>query len=133
AIYNPGGVTPELNLAPFDFAAGKFLAKPILATQSMLGASFLPSWSPDGKQLAYASIRGSHVAIGIRSMETGQNRDVVPAPNFTHSRGYFWWLTWAPDGNSFIVGAQGDKHGFGIFRIDAQTGATSFLAASTRP
>jgi Tol biopolymer transport system component len=133
AIYNPGGVTPDLNLAPFDFAAGKFLAKPILAAQSMFGATFLPSWSPDGKQLAYASIRGSHVAIGIRSMETGQNRDVVPAPNFTPSRGYFWWLTWAPDGNSFIAGAQGDKHGFGIFRIDAQTGATSFLAPSTRP
>jgi len=132
-IYNPGLVTPDLNLAPFDFATGKFLAKPIVAVQSLLGTNFLPSWSPDGKQLAHVSISGSHVAIGIRSMETGQNREVVPAPNFTPSRGVFWCLTWAPDANSFIVGAQGDRHGFGIFRIDAQTGATSFLAPSNRP
>ena len=105
AIYNPGGVAPNLNLAPFDFGSGRFLAKPITAVQSWTGTNFLPRWSPDGKQLAYVSVRGSHIAIGIRSIETGQNREVVPQPNFTPSRGYFWSLAWAPDGNSFIVGA----------------------------
>ena len=134
AVYDPGAVPADVYVAPFDSAAGKFLSKPVPAAQSFLGTNLMPVWSPDGKSLAYVSMRRSgdegHVVIGIRSTQTGQVRELVPSPNFPPSGGYFYSLVWMPDGNSFIVTGRGDKHGFGVFRIDAQTGQTSLIEAA---
>jgi len=132
-VYDPGGTGPDVQVADFDFENGRFTSKPVPAAKAFLGTNMYPVWSPDGKYLAYASIRETHVAIGIRSAETGQIRDLVPSPNFPASAGYFWSLRWAPDGNSFVVAAQSNKDGNGIFRIDAQTGETSLIAKAARP
>jgi Tol biopolymer transport system component len=41
----------------FDFATGKFLSPPIAPIQTYVGTNQWPDWSPDGKYLAYASLR----------------------------------------------------------------------------
>jgi Tol biopolymer transport system component len=132
AIWDPGAVQSEIRCAEFDFVAGKYIKNPVPVTQSVVGDNGLPSWSPDGRYLAFASMRG-YVTIHIYSADTGQVREIVPSPNFTPSFGYFRSLNWAPDGASLIVGAQGDKQGNGVYRVDAQTGRATLIvvAAST--
>jgi Tol biopolymer transport system component len=132
AVYNPGADPSDIQFGAFDFATGRFLSTPTSAAHTFLGSNVWPVWSLDGKYLAYASMRRTHVAIGIRSIETGQIRELIPSPNFDASPGYFHSLAWAPDGNSFIVAARGDKDGNGVYRIDGQTGRVSFLVPASR-
>lgn len=132
-VFNPGADPSDIRFGPFDFATGRFLSTPTSAAHAFLGTNIHPIWSPDGKYLAYASMRKTHVAIAILSMETGQIRELLPSPNFTPSAGYFGSLAWAPDGRSFIAAARGDKHGNGVFRIDAQTGSVSLIVAAPGP
>jgi Tol biopolymer transport system component len=127
AHYDPGGVGPDIRIATLDVHSKKFMSSLIPAAQAFLGTNMYSAWSPDGTQLAYVSFREEHIAIGIRSMETGQVRDLVPSPNFPSSPGYVYSLTWVPDGASFIVTGRGNKDGFGVFRVDAKSGRTSLL------
>ncbi|OFW30568.1 MAG: hypothetical protein A3H97_05740 [Acidobacteria bacterium RIFCSPLOWO2_02_FULL_65_29] len=61
--------------------------------------------------------------IAIRSLETGEVREISPAPEF----GLLNSLDWAPDGLSLIVKGRDQKGRYGIFRVDAQTGRSSIL------
>jgi Tol biopolymer transport system component len=132
-VYNPGGVGPDVQIAQFDFAAGRFVSRPAAAAKSFLGTNMHAAWSPDGKSLAYDSFRDDHVVIGIRSTETGQVRELVPSPNFAASPGNFWSLSWSPDGGSLVVSAANNKHGTGLFKIDAHTGVTSPIVTGFAP
>ncbi|MCC6393507.1 MAG: PD40 domain-containing protein [Bryobacterales bacterium] len=126
AIWNSGG-GPEIRVASFDFTAGKFLSKPVAPIQTFVGANESPDWSPDGRYLAYASLRGTvgsrYFVLGIRSVETGQIRELTPSPSFV----FFQGLVWAPDGRSLLVGGLDAKGRHGIFRVDAQTGQTTVI------
>jgi Tol biopolymer transport system component len=126
AIWNSGG-GPEIEVASFDFTAGKFLSKPVAPIQTFVGANQSPDWSPDGKYLAYVSLRGTvgsrYFVLGIRSVETGHIRELTPSPAFV----FFQGLLWAPDGRSLLVGGQDAKGRHGIFRVDAQTGQSTII------
>jgi len=76
----------QIWIAPIS---GKAKAKPLTFAR---GDNRMPRWSPDGKRIAFASIRGSHAFIGIyefgkrtlRWIAPGADRDVFPR--------------WSPDG-----------------------------------
>ena len=126
AVWNSGG-GPEIRVASFDFTAGKFLSKPVAPIETFVGTNQSPDWSPDGKYLAYASVRGSvgsrYFVLGIRSVETGQVRELTPSPGFFLLDS----LLWEPDGRSLFAGGQDAKGRWGIFRVDAQTGQTTVV------
>jgi Tol biopolymer transport system component len=98
----PGRQT-DVHLASIDFTTGKLLSAPSLAAQTFVGDNLAPAWSPDGKYLAYASRRRSigphHFVLAIRSVETGQIREVSPSPAMDQVDE----LVWAPDGRSLLV------------------------------
>jgi Tol biopolymer transport system component len=52
-----------------------------------------PTWSPDGKSLAYSSDSNGSMAVYIRNMQTGQTRKLTPP--FT---GPQVGMAWSPDG-----------------------------------
>ena len=118
----------DVYVAALELATGKLLAPPRRATQAFVGANTSPDWSPDGKYLAYVSQRGrapfglgSHI-IAIRSVETGQERELSPKVN---PRPNYGTLRWSPDGRSLLVLGRDKKGRQGLYQLDADTGAVT--------
>jgi Tol biopolymer transport system component len=122
-----GAADADVYVAAIDFATGKLISQPALAVQTYVGSNQFPDWSRDGKRLAYASKRGSvgpsHFVFAIRSMETGETREISPSPGFDLLNS----LVWAPDGLSLIVRGRDPKGRYGIFKVDTETGQSSIL------
>ena len=121
----------KIQVGSFDFATGKFLFPPTDLTQDYLESNLLPDWSPDGRQLAYKSLRGPaprpNAALVIRSMDTGQVRELHPKLSS------FTTTVWAPDGRSLLTQGADLKGRQGFYQIDAQTGDVSILAPADQP
>lgn len=115
----------RVQIAPFDFRTGKFSSEAADVTQDYRESSALPDWSPDGGQIAYLSWRGSsrisNTALVIRSLETGQLRELHPKLS------YFSRPRWAPDGQSFLTLGTDLLGRTGIYRIDKETAAATML------
>ena len=129
---NVGG--QDIQIAVVDFQAGKLLSAPEKPVQEFVGSNRDPSFSPDGKYIAYQSLRGrSSLVLAIRSLETGQVRELRP------DLSYFNQPSWSPNGRSIAVRARDKKGRDGLYSIDVQTGAITLLVAgveaagTTRP
>ena len=114
--------------AELDFTTGRLLAPPQEASTTYVENQRTPTWSWDGKSLAY-SVDGTKQANGtivIQSLQTGQTRRVKPALSG------FRCLQWAPDGTLACHG--NDLKGReGIYRLDIETGdASRIVAANTQ-
>lgn len=120
---------PEVEIARVDLQTGQLIGTPDRPVSSFVGTNSAPSWSPDGKFLAYLSVRGfgpvapQPAVIGIRSVDSGQVREVRSPviPGTTP-------LRWSPDGRAFAITGTDFTGRQGIFRIDAQSGEASPLA-----
>jgi Tol biopolymer transport system component len=119
----------DIYIANVDFQTGKLLGTPQKPIQQFVGNNYQPSFSPDGKYLAYFSARdrspstsrGAPPALVILSLETGQAHDL--RPDLTS----FDRLDWAPGSRSLAVRGDDKKGRHGIFQIDIQSGAVSPL------
>ncbi len=93
-------------------------------TQEYLESNTSPSWSPDGKYLAYLSERGrtgsANPVLVIRSAETSE---VVRELRVKLSNLYS--NLWAPDGRSLFLQGRDFKGRWGTYRMDVQTGDLS--------
>ncbi len=109
----------DVYVATVDETTGKLLTAPNPVTQRYVGANSSPHWSPDGQYLAYSSQRGARQfrpgssVIVIRSIKTGEEREIAPKLN------YFGLGPWSLDGRSLLLGGTDTKGRQGIFRIDA--------------
>jgi len=105
--------------ATLDLTTGSVLSAPTPIARR-LGGNYAPDWSPDGKSLAYVSRPtskpGSH-AIVIRSVETGEQRELLPKMN---RLGYN--LRWSPDSKSMLVRGYDTQDRMGVYTINLQTG-----------
>jgi len=125
--YGLGTAMVDIYIATLDLEKGKILSPPTKATQRFIGSNFLADWSPDGKYLAYISMRGPEPerpysrVLCIRSMETGKEREILPK-----LRG-FSYPRWSPDGRSILVFGSDKNRRQGLYLIDAQTGDITFI------
>ncbi len=113
----------DVYVATLDFEAGKVLAPPTKRSLRFEGSNFAPFWSPDGKYLAYASRRSAleTYLLVIRSIESGQERDL--SPKSLRMRGAHAQAAprWSPDGRSILVA--GEAEGVrGLHLVDVQKG-----------
>jgi Tol biopolymer transport system component len=111
----------DVYIAGVDFASGRTLAPPTLATDRYAGTNSRPDWSADGRELVFLSQRGPGVwgarAICVRKADTGEVREI--ASGLKNIVGIHWY----PDGRSLLAAAEGPSGGYGPFRIDVQSGA----------
>ena len=104
----------DVYTASIDPATGELLEPPTKAIQRFEGFNHSPAWSPDGKSLAYVSMRSPpgnarrRGVLVIRSVETGEERELHPEARLEN-------LHWSPDGCSILCGRS-------LQIIDAQTG-----------
>jgi len=112
-----------------DLETGKVLVPPAPVTTRYTGPPFMPTWSPDGRYLAYTSRMGTigpeNNILTIRSAATGEERFLSPRLRAVAMP------SWAPDGLSVIAAGMTEK-GSGIFRIDTETSAITKLADQSR-
>ncbi len=118
----------DVYVAPLDFHSGKLLAEPKRATERFVGSNVSPDWSPDGRRLAYVSHRGlsweGSGALCIRSLDTGEERDLSPDLNF------FLGPRWSPDGRSILLVGFDRQRRSGVYQVDAGSGVVTPVVQS---
>ena len=82
---------------------------------------FMPTWSPDGKRIAYRSTTSGE-AGGIYVIALG---DTV-AHKVTDATPVDDGLSWSPDGRR-VAFAKGDEGRLGIYTVDVETGAQTLI------
>jgi tricorn protease len=82
---------------PYFYAATVLNEQPIVATAA---EEFQPTFSPDGKEIAYLETR---VMLKVLNMATKATRTVLPADkNYSYADGDQYYA-WSPDGKWFLV------------------------------
>jgi len=112
----------DIYFAELDPETGKMLALPKKASTRFEGSLTQPEYSPDGKYIAYISGRASHSALSLQSLETGKVQE-FPLRNIQRANS----PRWSPDGRSILVWGLDYKGGWGIYRIDTQSGIFTLI------
>ena len=120
----------DIAVASVDLEKRTLIDAPKTLPQPIVGVSYDPQWSPDGRSLAFVvdsrDAPGGRInqALRIRSLETGETREVpTKITRFARPR-------WAPDSRSiFVIGNDG-KTFLALYRIDVSTGEATFYVDS---
>jgi Tol biopolymer transport system component len=119
----------EVYVAPVDAKAGHAEPGMPAVTRSNRGRNSLPSWSPDGRLLAYAARAQSDLSevyfteITFISLDGGSERSIRMDLQ-DDFRGPFGW---SRDGRFLFAHGRTNGPGHGIYRIDSRSGATTPL------
>ena len=117
-----GGPTRNIYTVDMD-ANGKVKTAPSLATDRFVNSNGSPSWSPDGQYLAYYSLHAGSIVLVIRSLKTGEERDVPSSGLFLGNR-----VRWFPDGRSvLVVSYDRQQNRVGFYRLDIASGNAELL------
>ena len=107
--YGLSAASTDVFTATIDPATGELLDAPTKAIRRFEGFNHSPAWSPDGKSLAYVSMRPSpgsarrRGVLVIRSVETGEERELHPEASLANTD-LPPNLRWSPDGRSILSG-----------------------------
>jgi Tol biopolymer transport system component len=126
----------DIYAAPIDPVTGRQQGPAAPVKSYSTGPDFAADWSPDGKFLAYRSIRSgagdplsAPALLSILTLETGKERQVHPA---LEALDFNDGPHWSADGRSLLVIARQMTPEHGIYRVDVETGATTLIVKAAR-
>jgi Tol biopolymer transport system component len=128
-FYSVGTGAREIHVVTLDPEAGRVVGSPEVLSPHTLGSQVRPSWSPDGRYLAYLveQFRGSSTSnpptLAIRAMDTGQER-LLRLPADVYLPREHQWLA---DGQSLLLRYMDRDMAAGIRRIDLRTGESQVV------
>ncbi len=132
-FYGESKAASDIYTVRLDPVTGKVLGSPEKIIDRFEGFNFMPSYSPDGRYLAYSSYRGGKTSflthgnvLCISSIETGEEREFskelrhLLVNSLSRPR-------WAPDGKSILIYGYAKPAGGsgGIYVVDLQTRAVT--------
>lgn len=123
--YTVNTASTDIFTTTLDPATGRVITSPTLIARD----GTHPAWSRDGRYLAYISTRTpfSSAVVRVRSVDTGETRELYPRLDLTEHVIYTGHMHWFPDGSALLVRARDLTNRMGFFRIDSQTGAVSLV------
>jgi Tol biopolymer transport system component len=121
----------DVYVVRMDPQSGKILSPPETLSGRFEGYNSWPSYSPDGKYLAYTTRRNPPSEmyltniLCIRSLETGKEQE------FSTKFSIITCPRWSPNGQFIYFGA-GDDQGTGFYRINTQNGEITLIVRVER-
>ena len=118
---------------PFDAAHATVIGTPQPVAPNYIGSNISSAWSPDGRRVAYVSIRSVARAdrysrtLSIHDVDTGGERDLWPALAF------FIMPQWSPDGRTVAVRGNDLSGRCCLQLIDVRTGVVTHVALHDSP
>lgn len=106
---------------------------PELTVQGYLNSNTGPSLSPDSQYLAYYSARPGRLYLVIRTLKSGEEREIPLSKGFEELLIFGAAPQWFPDGRSVLaVSRESERAGFGFYRVDLGSGKIELLHRTSR-
>jgi Tol biopolymer transport system component len=126
-----GGVRGgSIQTASFDFKSGGVTSPQDVST-NLQENNVMPSWSPDGKYMAYVSERGGSGALPVIVLRAADTGGLVK--EFERNLRFVMLPGWEPNSRALLAVGTDATGRQGAFRISIDTGEVSFLFAMPFP
>jgi hypothetical protein len=124
-------IAADVYLRTIDLSGQRDAGAPSRIVANQVGNHVAPAWSPDGRSIAYFTIRDSEIpganplrTLTVQDATSGHARSIPLSLAFL--AGYS--PRWAPDGRSLVVyGWDRDDARSGYYQVDVQTGEVTPL------
>jgi Tol biopolymer transport system component len=121
-----GGV--DVYTAGVDPESGRLLSAPTVTTHRRLGFNQGIDWSSDGRYAAYlvrlGAVPASRAVLAIRDERNGEVRELNPRLEYINPA-----FSWSPDGRTILAPAYDERREYGLYGIDAVSGAVERLVS----